>query len=136
MFQTNFFPLYLLQINDKIALDSHKIRLSSFRVGTQWAGFITKNSGLFWSPLKMSKLVIFGVKSRRLISTSQARALKIDSKDGLIETYCENYTNQVAKLHEWKVRTTFLNEGWIEKISYMIMNWMKMIKRMIIWRWY
>ena len=60
-----------------IALDSQIEKSPSFKVGTQWAGLIAKNSGLFCSPANKSKSVNLKSTLANLNVASQARA-KID----------------------------------------------------------
>ena len=65
---------HLLQIYCMIALDSQIANSPSFKVGTQWAGLIAKNSGLFCSPANKSKSVNLKSTLANLNVASQARA--------------------------------------------------------------
>ena len=84
---------HLLQIYCMIALDSQIEKSPSFKVGTQWAGLIAKNSGLFCSPANKSKSVNLKSTLANLNVASQARAkigvtsmLVTDDGDRLQET--------------------------------------------------
>ena len=82
-----------------IALDSQIEKSPSFKVGTQWAGLIAKNSGLFCSPANKSKSVNLKSTFANLKVASQARAKIKVVKLG----YPSKKTNLVVKLGERKV---------------------------------